>query len=130
MKIAYPIFLAPVENGAYVVSIPDFKNYTEGKDLADAMSMARDAISLLGVSMEDRGQALPEPSDISSLTPEAPFTVPALIDVDFDAYRRANDKKTVRKSVTVPGWLNVEAEKAGLNFSQVLTEGLRIRLGF
>lgn len=51
------------------------------------------------------------------------------VDVDFDAYRRAHDARTIRKNFTIPSWLNVEAEKAGINFSQVLQEALRERLG-
>ncbi len=49
--------------------------------------------------------------------------------VDFDAYRRANDMRTVRKNVTLPGRLNDLAEKAGLNFSLVLQDALKERLG-
>ena len=49
--------------------------------------------------------------------------------VDFDAYRRANDMRTVRKNVTLQSWLNDLAEKAGVNFSQVLQDALKQRLG-
>ena len=44
-------------------------------------------------------------------------------------YRRMNDMRTVRKNVTLPNYLNEMAMKAGLNFSQVLQEGLKERLG-
>ena len=53
----------------------------------------------------------------------------SLVDVDFDAYRRANDMRTVRKNVTLPNYMNELAVKAGVNFSQVLQEGLKQRLG-
>ena len=49
--------------------------------------------------------------------------------VDFDAYRRANDMRAVRKNVTIPNYLNELAVKAGINFSQVLQEGLKQCLG-
>ena len=49
--------------------------------------------------------------------------------MDFDAYRRANDMRNVRKNVTLQSWLNDMAEKAGVNFSQVLQEALKQRLG-
>lgn len=52
-----------------------------------------------------------------------------LVDVDFAAYRRANDMRTVRKNVTLPNYLNELAIQAGINFSQVLQEGLKQRLG-
>ncbi len=51
-----------------------------------------------------------------------------LVDIDFGAYRRANDMRTVRKNVTLPSWLCYLAESAGVNFSQVLQEGLQAKL--
>lgn len=51
-----------------------------------------------------------------------------LVDIDFAAYRRANDLRTVRKNVTLPSWLNDLAERNGVNFSQVLQESLKERL--
>lgn len=53
--------------------------------------------------------------------------VATLVDIDFDAYRRANDLRTVRKNVTIPSWLNSLAENAGINSSQILQEGLKFR---
>lgn len=44
------------------------------------------------------------------------------------AYRKANDLKTIRKNVTLPSWLNSVAEEAGINFSQILQEGLKKKL--
>ena len=51
-----------------------------------------------------------------------------LVDIDFSAYRRAHDLRTIRKNVTIPAWLNQLAEDAGVNFSQVLQEGLKQKL--
>ena len=51
-----------------------------------------------------------------------------LVDIDIDAYRRANDNRTIRKNLTLPSWLNDLAEKAGVNFSQILQEGLKEKL--
>jgi post-segregation antitoxin (ccd killing protein) len=51
-----------------------------------------------------------------------------LVDIDFESYRRANDVRTVRKNVTVPSWLNDMAGKSGINFSQVLQDGLKNKL--
>ena len=68
--------------------------------------------------------------------PQASGTMPhpeeqeivTLVDIDFAAYRRANDLRTVRKNVTLPSWLNDLAERNGVNFSQVLQESLKERL--
>ena len=48
----------------------------------------------------------------------------SLVDIDSKEYRRKTDTKTVRKNVTIPSWLNYEAEHAGINVSRVLQEAL------
>ncbi len=45
-------------------------------------------------------------------------------DVDFDEYRKKNDMRAVKKNCTLPSWLNYEAEKANINFSQLLQQAL------
>jgi predicted RNase H-like HicB family nuclease len=126
LKKAYPVILTPAKIG-YVVYVPDLDINTEGTDIADAIEMARDAIGLWGITEEDMGRSIPEPSP--HLPQHAPIEIVTLIDIDFDAYRRANDDRSVRKNLTLPSWLNERAEKAGVNFSQVLQEGLKRRLG-
>lgn len=126
MKHVYPIILTPVEDG-YVVNVPDFDIDTQGSSLPDAIDMARDAIALTGCDREDDGQALPI---AATLTPACdPPLICTLVDVDFAAYRRANENRVVRRNVTLPSWLNVEAEKAGLNVSRVLQDALKAQLG-
>ena len=125
MKTVYPILLTPAESG-YVVYVPDLEINTEGDDLADAIEMARDAIGLWGISEEDAGREIPKASGTMP-HPEKDELV-TLVDIDFTAYRRANDLRTVRKNVTLPSWLNDLAEKNGVNFSQVLQESLKERL--
>ncbi|MGI6453115.1 MAG: type II toxin-antitoxin system HicB family antitoxin [Syntrophomonadaceae bacterium] len=61
MEKAYPVILTPTENG-YVVYVPDLEINTEGKDIVDAIDMARDAIGLWGITEEDMGPSIPEPS--------------------------------------------------------------------
>ena len=53
----------------------------------------------------------------------------SLIRCDTEFYRRFYKSKAVKKTLSIPEWLNEEAAKAGLNFSQVLQEGLKERLG-
>lgn len=125
MKTVYPIILTPAEHG-YVVYVPDLEINTEGEDLADAIEMARDAIGLWGISEEDAGRKIPMAS--GQIPKSADNELVTLVDIDFSAYRRANDLRTIRKNVTLPSWLNDLAEKEGVNFSQVLQEGLKARL--
>ena len=93
--------------------------------MADTMEMARDAIGLMGIDMEDEGECLPESSNFAAVKAEFPNDVVTLVDVDFAEYRRKNDLRTVKKNCTIPSWLNFEAEKAGINFSAVLQAALK-----
>lgn len=127
MRYAYPVVFTPMSEGGYLAYVPDFEINTSGETMPDAIYMARDAISMTGICREDLGQGIPEP--YTAEVRQGPGDVLSLVDVDFDAYRRAQDMRSVRKNVTLPSYLNEMAEKAGINFSQVLQEGLKARLG-
>lgn len=127
MKNSYPIILMPDKVG-YVVYVPDFDINTEGDTLTEAIEMARDAIGLVGIDMEDDGEALPEPTAVSEIKAESAEDIVTLVDVDFGEYRRKNDMRVVKKNCTIPSWLNFEAEKAGINFSAILTAALKSEL--
>ena len=123
---AYPVVISKEDDGFFYVEIPDFDIATQGMDIADAMEMARDAIGLMGIDMQDDGKELPTPTPISELTVEN--GVVTLVDIDFDIYRRKNELRAVKKNCTIPSWLNYEAEKANINFSQVLQNALMEQL--
>jgi predicted RNase H-like HicB family nuclease len=127
-KTVYPVVLTPEEEGGYSVHIPDFDNDTQGEDLANALYMAADAIEIVGVSLQDDGIGIPNPSNFEDVFTEL-GQIKTLVTVDFDEYRRKTEKRIVKKTVSVPSWLNVEAEKAGVNFSAILQEALKTRLG-
>ncbi len=118
---AFPIVLSKEADG-YFVSIPDFGIETQGKDIADAIYMARDAIGLMGIDMQDDGKELPDPSE--KVEVDNPKDIVTFVDVDFDEYRKKVDNKAVKKNCTIPYWLNVEAEKAGINYSKLLQEAI------
>ena len=67
LKNSYPIILTP-DAGGYVVEIPDFAIGTQGDSIPEAMEMARDAIGLMGIDMEDDGKSLPIPSTLESVS--------------------------------------------------------------
>ena len=125
MVKVYPVILAPTEMG-YVVTVPDLDINTQGKDIAEAIYMARDAIGLWGITEQDDGRKIPEPSKTEPAH-EANELV-SWVDIDFDKYRKANDMTTMRINVSVPKYLKVLGDEAGVNFSQVLQEGLKKRL--
>lgn len=126
MKNSYPIILTPDSTG-YVVDIPDFEIGTQGDSIPEAMELARDAIGLMGIDMEDDGKTLPQPSALESVS-KCPGDIVTLVDVDFTEYRRQNDMRKVRRNVSLPSWLNAAAEKAGLNVSAVLQSALKQQL--
>ena len=136
MKQVYPTFIVNTNDGSehpFLVCVPDMEIFTEGDTFADAIEMARDAIGLTGMSMEDNKEQLPVPSDQNTAigkvkhdTEDIDFSKGILtyVDVDFSEYRKKIDTKTVRRNVALPSWLNYEAEHAGINVSRVLQEAL------
>ncbi len=137
MKQAYPTFIAKYAKD-YLVYVPDMDIYTEGTSMADAIEMARDAIGLKGIDLEDDGKELPTPSTQKEAIQKAKedteifdYSTGILtwVDIDFTVYRRKVENKMVRRNVTLPNWLNIEAEKAHINVSRVLQEALMNTLG-
>lgn len=126
MKESYPVIMTPADNG-FVVYVPDLDINTEGGSITEAIEMAADAIGLWGITAQDLGKTIPSASSTLPQCDNGEFA--SFVLVDFDAYRKAHDMRTVRKNVTLPSYLNDMAEKAGVNFSQVLQDGLKQRLG-
>lgn len=136
MKQVYPTFIVNTDDGSehpFLVCVPDMEIFTEGDTFADAIEMARDAIGLAGISMEDNREEFPVPSSqpeaiekVKQDTEDIDFSKGILtyVDVDFSEYRKKVDTKTVRRNVALPSWLNYEAEHAGINVSRVLQEAL------
>lgn len=136
MKQVYPTFILNTNDGSehsFLVCVPDMEIFTEGDTFADAIDMARDAIGLAGISMEDNNEELPVPSDQNTAIEKVQQDIEDIdfskgvltyVDVDFSEYRKKVDTKTVRRNVALPSWLNYEAEHAGINVSRVLQEAL------
>ena len=126
MKQAYPVIITK-DKDFFVASIPDFETGTQGESLAEAIEMARDAIGMCGCYMQDEKKDIPIPTDIGNVTKEA-SDILTLVDVDFDEYRKKHEMRTVRKNVTIPSWLNGEAESANINFSALLQKAIKAEL--
>jgi predicted RNase H-like HicB family nuclease len=122
MAMVYPVVFTKTESG-YVAHVPDMDIDTQGRDLAEAICMARDAIGIMGIDMQDEGKPLPAPSDLASIPHEGGEIV-SMVDIDFGAYRRANEQRTVRRNVSLPSWLDEKAARAGINVSATLKEAL------
>ena len=124
--VVYPIYLYKGYKW-YSVRIPDFDQFTQGKDLAEAIVMARDAIGMMGVLYQDEGKTIPDPFSANADLEDGEFV--SLVDIDFDSYRKLHDNRLVKKNCTIPFYLEDAAERQGINFSRVLSEALAERLG-
>lgn len=114
------------EDDSYWVEFPDLEGcQTCGDKLQDTMLLAQEALGLYIVSLLEDGKLPPHPTDIESLTPEKGAFV-TLVAVDPDIYRR--NTKAIKKTLTIPAWLNEEAEKKHINFSSILQEALKQEL--
>ena len=125
MTKVYPIILTPAACG-FVVSVPDLDIDTQGKDIAEAIFMARDAIGLWAICEQDDGREIPEPS--ASEPEHEVGELISWVDIDFDRYRLMSDMSTVRMNITLPKYLKALGDQAGINFSQELQSRLKERL--
>lgn len=126
MQYVYTAILEP-EGTQYNVYFPDLPNcYTCGDNLAEALYMADDALNGWLSRAEESGEAIPAPS---ANVPVPDGCRATLVRADTDAYRKKVSTAAVRKNVSMPAWLANLAEARGVNFSQVLQEALREKLG-
>ncbi len=141
MKVIYPVIFTEVDTNI-LIEVPDLRILTEvnaeGKrkgTMVEAIAMARDAIGMKCIRMEDEGMELTQPTNLSEIDvskgvfAEEGIGIVSFVDVDLVAYRRLVDNKSVRRNVTLPNWLNIEAEKAHINVSKILQEALMSVLG-
>jgi len=127
MKYAYIAVFTPEENG-YNVDFPDIPEcYTCGDDIADALYMAQDALNLTLCDLEDNKKPIPPASKQRDIQVKDE-QLTSVITADTEAYRRFCEERAVKKTLTLPGWLNERAERANINFSRILQEALKKRL--
>jgi len=128
MKYVYTAIFTPVEDG-YSVCIPDLPGcITGGQGMAEAIQMADDAGCMWLWDAENNKESIPSATPIEQVVVE-PGQIKTMVLLDTDEYRRVNDNRAIKKTLTIPSWLNTMAERAGVNFSQILQEGLKAKLG-
>lgn len=129
MNYIYPAVFYPEESGQYSVIFPDLNDLaTYGDSLADAFAMAQEACGqYLFTSLRD-GERLPDPSSLDSVETDDDAALVNLICVNLDEYARAYDDKAVKKTLSIPAWLNTACENYGLNYSKILKEALIAKL--
>ena len=123
-NVYYPAIFHPEDVGGYSVSVPDIEGcFTQGDTMDEALEMAQVAIGLM---LEDCAE-IPKASTPAQLHLEAGDFV-VVIPFDALAYKRRHDNRSVKKTLSIPSWLNEEAEAAHLNFSGILQEALKAKL--
>ena len=126
-KYTFVAAFLPEAAGGYSVSFPQLDGcVTQGDSFEEALKMAQDAMSLHLYGMEEDGEKIPKADLRVQAGPNA-LSVP--VTCWMTPFRDAMRNRAVRKTLTVPQWLNDEAEKAGVNFSQVLQNALKDFLG-
>lgn len=130
MKLIYPAVFTPLSGNpsGYCVEVPDLPGcVTQGDNIEMAIEMAEDAASgWILTSIED-GEEIPKPSNLGSVACEEGSFVNYLA-LDMEEYAKKCSVKSVKKTLTIPQWLNTAAEKEGINFSQVLQSALKEQL--
>lgn len=127
-KYIYPAVFTQGENGFYYVRFPDISGcITTGKDLQDALDMAKDVLCLMLYELEQNGAEIPAASAVNGI-PCGSDGFASLIDCDTDWYRRFYESKPVKKTLTIPAWLNEMAERNALDLSQILQDALKAKL--
>lgn len=127
MKYVYPAVLTP-DGDWYMVEFPDIENcFTQGKDLCDALEMAQDVLNLMLMTMEDDKATIPAASDVADIH-GGEGAIVTLVSADTTEYRKKYGDYAVKKTLSIPAWLNTMAEEKGVNFSATLQEALRAKL--
>ncbi len=128
-KLFYPAIFHKAEEGGFWVTFPDFPEcMTQGDDMQQSYEMAVEALGLAITSREEEKLEIPNPSEPYKISAtEEEFCV--VIEFDLLAYKKRTNAKAVKKTLSIPEWLNEEATALGVNFSQVLQEALIRKIG-
>ena len=128
-KYAYPAIFTPEEDGGFSVVFPDLEGcFTCGDDMADALFMAEDALALVLYGYESDGREIPAPSKMEDFKLNDGEFVNSVA-CDTMEYRKRFNNKAVKKTLTIPEWLNETAMAMNINFSQVLQDALIQKVG-
>lgn len=118
--LTYPAIFT-LEDNEYWVEFVDLKGcFSDGKTLAEAMENAKEA---MGLFLEDLNEYPECTTNIKSLKLEENQIV-SFVSVDLEEHKRKYENKSVKKTLSIPAWLNTIAEKENVNFSQILQKAL------
>ena len=124
MLFVYPAVFHK-EDDAYWVEFPDLEGcQTYGGTLNETMACAQEALAGYLLTLLEENQELVPPSDVSTV-PSGGDSFVTLVTCDINQYQ---DTKAIKKTLTIPAWLNDRAVSMGINFSQVLQEALMTKI--
>lgn len=128
-KLFYPALFHKAEEGGFWITFPDFPEcMTQGDDIQDAYEMASDALGLAIVSRQADKESLPTPS-VPYAIPSEPDAFCVVIEFDLLSYQRKHNSRAVKKTLSIPEWLNEAAISMNINFSHVLQDALIQKVG-
>ena len=120
-KLFYPAIFHTAEEGGFWVSFPDLPEcLTEGDDMQQAYEMAVEALGLTLVGRKEERIEIPKPTQVDKVDTEDGTLV--IVEFDMLEYQKKHNSRAVKKTLSIPEWLNEEATARGVNFSQVLQE--------
>ena len=127
-KYIFPAIFEKEEGYGYNVRFPDVEGcFTCGQSLIEAFEMANDALALMLFDKEETDSIIPEPTPIEEIeTAAGEFT--SYVSCDTKVYRRSHRTKAIKKTLSIPEWMNDEAIAARLNFSKILQEAIAEKL--
>ena len=129
--VYYPaVFHVAEDVKGYWVEFPDLPGcFSQGDTLASCMEHSKEALGLfLDTSDDLYERTIANPSDIQTIMKQFPNEIVVLVEYDAIKYARKYKTKAIKKTLTIPEWLNEEATALGLNFSQILQEALLSKL--
>ena len=127
-RYVYPAVFTYEESREIAVVFPDLDVATSGESDNDALFSARELLGCVMSGLEEDGEDIPAPTPLAKVACESNERV-MLIDVYMPSIRMAHINRSVNRTVTLPAWLNAAAQERNINFSQVLQDGLKQRLG-
>ena len=123
-KLFYPALFHKAEEGGFWITFPDYPEcMTQGEDIQNAYEMAWDALGLAIVSRLESKEALPVPTEPYAI-PLDSDTFCVIVAFDLIAYQKRHNSKAVKKTLSIPEWLNEAATDMNINFSRVLQDAL------
>ena len=126
-KLFYPAIFHKAEEGGFWISFPDIPEcFTEGENMAQAYEMAVEALGLALTNRKEEKEEIPVPSEADKILADDGVLV--IVEFDMREYQRKHNAKAVKKTLSIPEWMNEEAVEMGVNFSQVLQEALMNKL--